>query len=110
MASDKIKHITDQQFDSEVNQSSIPVLVDFWAPWCGPCRSLAPVLDELASEYDGKIKIVKMNVDENPSSPQKFSVRGIPTMIFVKNGSLVETLVGNQPKSAMKNTIDTVIK
>jgi len=109
MSSDLVIHTTDQNFEKEVVQSDKPVLVDFWAPWCGPCRAIAPVLDELASEYGEKIKIVKVNVDENQQAPQRFSVRGIPTLIFFKGGKDVETLVGAHPKETLKEKIDSVL-
>ncbi len=90
--------ITDQSFDAEVLKSNVPVLVDFWAEWCGPCRSLAPKLEEIATELEGKLKVVKLNIDENPQAPAKFNVRGIPTMILFKEGKEVDQIVGNHPK------------
>lgn len=93
--------VTDQNFESEVLKSSTPVLVDFWAEWCGPCRALAPKLEEIAQELGPKLKIAKINVDENPESPSKYGVRGIPTMIVIKDGQLVGQLVGNYPKEAI---------
>ncbi len=87
-------NVTDATFAAEVLQSSLPVLVDFWAPWCGPCRALVPLIDQLAGEYEGKVKIVKMNVDENPSTPGKYNVRAIPTLIFFKGGEVVEQTTG----------------
>ena len=92
--SDKIVHVTDDNFAAEVLQSSIPVLLDFWAPWCGPCKMIAPILDQLAEEYDGKVKIAKMNVDENQNIPAQFGIRGIPTMIIFKDGKNVANKVG----------------
>lgn len=106
MSSDKVIQVTDSDFDVVVLKSSIPVLVDFWAAWCGPCRAIAPVIDELAAEYDGKAKICKMNVDENPITPGKFGIRAIPTMIVFKDGKVVDQITGAVGKAA----IDTVLK
>ncbi len=92
------KPVTDGSFESEVLKSEVPVLVDFWAEWCGPCRALAPKLEELAGELSGKVKIVKVNVDENQSTPAKFGVRGIPALLLFKGGKEVGQLVGNHPK------------
>jgi thioredoxin 1 len=97
--------VTDSTFDSDVLQSSLPVLVDFWAPWCGPCRALAPVIDELSTEYEGKVSIVKMNVDENPATPGKFGIRAIPTLILFKNGQVVEQMTGALSKSSLKDIL-----
>jgi thioredoxin 1 len=101
--------ITDANFKSEVMDSKVPVLVDFWAPWCGPCRMMAPILDEAAKEYGGKIKILKMNVDENSLTPGQFNVMSIPTMIFVKTGTVVDQAVGAIPKDMLKQKIDKLI-
>lgn len=98
MAGANTSPITDQSFDSDVLNAPIPVLVDFWAEWCGPCRALGPKLEEIAGELKGKVKIVKLNVDENPSTPAKYGVRGIPTMILFKGGQEVDQIVGNHPK------------
>ena len=97
---------SDENFDAEVLRHSGTVLVDFWAEWCGPCKALAPVLDTIADEYASKLKIVKVNVDESPNTPQTYRVRGIPTLIIFKNGKVVDQLVGNQPKDAIKAVID----
>ena len=100
-----VQAITDTDFDTEVLKSSAPVLVDFWATWCGPCRALAPKIDELSSTYTGKVKFVKMDVDQNPETAGRFGVRGIPTLILFKNGQMVDQLVGNQPKEVIENVL-----
>ena len=98
--------ITDGNFDEEIKNSKLPILVDFWAEWCGPCRSLAPVLDEVATEVGDKASVVKVNVDENGDLAQKYGIRGIPTMIFFKDGEAAKTLVGLQPKEEIKKTLE----
>ncbi len=107
--SEHITHITDATFDSEVHQSSVPVLVDFWAEWCGPCRMIAPILDDVAKEYAGKVKVAKLNVDDNQGTPQKFNVRGIPTLLLFKGDTLVATKVGAVNKSVLTAFIDSNI-
>jgi thioredoxin 1 len=99
--------ISDSSFESEVVKSGIPVIVDFWAPWCAPCKRIAPILEELAQEYDGKVAIKKMNIDDNPLTPTKFNVRGIPNIVFFKNGEMVDQLVGAVPKEALTKAIET---
>lgn len=101
------EQITDATFNSVVMNSDIPVLVDFWAPWCGPCRAVAPILDELSEEYKGKVKICKMNVDENPITPSKYNVRAIPTLVLIKNGQTVETITGVRPKDDLAALLNT---
>ncbi len=106
MASELIKHISDASFEADVLQSDLPVLVDYWAEWCGPCRSIAPVLDELSEVYKGKLQIVKMNVDENQTVPAQFGIRGIPTLMIFKSGKLVKTQVGALSKGQMTALVE----
>lgn len=105
MASELIKHITDASFENDVLKSELPVLVDYWAEWCGPCRMIAPVLDELAVTYAGKLQITKMNVDENQTVPAQFGIRGIPTLMIFKTGKLVKTQVGALSKGQMTTLV-----
>jgi thioredoxin 1 len=109
MASDLIQHVTDSSFDDDVVKSDVPVLVDYWAEWCGPCKAIAPVLDELAKEYQGKIKIAKVNVDENQEIPKKFGIRGIPTLMLFKNGNVEAQKVGALSKSQLTAFLDSNI-
>ncbi|MGE0449417.1 MAG: thioredoxin [Vicinamibacterales bacterium] len=106
MAADNVQTFTDSNFDSSVLQSGQPVLVDFWAEWCGPCKRLGPTIDQLAAEYEGKVTIGKLNVDENPNTAIKFQIRGIPAVLLFKGGAIVESVVGLAPKEEFKKAID----
>ncbi len=106
MASEIVASATDQNFQKEVLESNIPVLVDFWAEWCGPCRALAPTIEEIATQYQGKLKVMKMNVDENQGTPGQFRIRGIPTLIIFKGGQAVDQLVGAHPKGTISAAVD----
>ena len=101
--------VSDEEFEAKVLKSEVPVMVDFWAPWCGPCRSVAPILDELAGEYEGKVQIVKVNTDEHSQNAAKYGVRGIPTLIFFRDGEEVDRIVGAGPKSLYKNKLDELV-
>jgi thioredoxin 1 len=109
MASDKVLTFTDANFDSEVLQSSVPVLVDFWATWCAPCKAIAPTIDALAEDFAGKIKVGKVNVDDNPATPGKYGVRGIPTILVIKGGQVVEQVVGAVAKSQLEALINKAL-
>ena len=104
-----ITQVGDDNFEAEVIRSQLPVLIDFWAPWCGPCKSIAPVIEELAREYEGKLKIAKLNVDENPVTPSRYGVRGIPNLIILKAGAVKEQMVGAVPKSKLVDAIEKVL-
>ncbi len=105
----EIANVTDSSFDEDVLQSDIPALVDYWAEWCGPCKMIAPVLEEIAQEYDGRIKICKLNIDENEATPPKYGIRGIPTLMLFKNGNVEATKVGAISKSQLAAFIDSNI-
>ena len=104
-----ILELTDATFDQEIKKATVPVLVDFWAPWCGPCKAIAPVLEELASEYGPKLIIAKVNVDENQSSPSRYGVRSIPNMVIFKNGEEAGRIIGARPKSDLKAALDPLV-
>jgi thioredoxin 1 len=106
MASEAIFEVTDLNFDQEVLGSDQPVMVDFWAAWCGPCRALAPIVDEIAKSYTGKVKIGKMDVDKNMATPQRYGVRGIPTLLIFKGGQVREQIVGYVPKETIQKALD----
>jgi thioredoxin 1 len=109
MASANVNHVTDANFEQEVMQSAEPVLVDFWAPWCAPCRMIAPVVDELADEYAGRLKVVKVNVDDNPQAPSRFGVRGIPTLLVIRGGQVKEQIVGAVPKRQLEKALEQAL-
>jgi thioredoxin 1 len=101
MADEKVVQVTDGDFQEKILKSDIPALVDFWAPWCGPCKAIGPMVNELAGEYEGKVKIAKMNVDENPETPGKYGIRAIPTLIFFKNGKVADQITGAVGKTQL---------
>jgi thioredoxin len=105
--SDNIVYLTDESFQNEVLESSEPVLVDYWAEWCGPCKMIAPILNEIAAEYQGRIKVAKLNIDENPQTPPRYGIRGIPTLMLFKDGNVEATKVGALSKSQLTAFIDT---
>lgn len=105
--SKNIVHVSDESFEQEVLNASEPVLIDYWAEWCGPCKMIAPIIDELAQEYGGKIKIAKLNIDENPQTPPRYGIRGIPTLMLFKNGNVEATKVGAVSKSQLAAFIDS---
>jgi thioredoxin 1 len=107
--SDQIIYTSDASFEQEVLQSAVPVLVDYWAEWCGPCKMIAPILDEVAKEYEGRIKVAKLNIDENQNTPPKYGIRGIPTLMLFKNGNVEATKVGALSKSQLTAFIDSNI-
>jgi thioredoxin 1 len=105
----KPREVTDNSFEQEVLKAPKPVLVDFWAPWCGPCRMVAPIVDELAEEYDGKVEFVKLNTDDNPNTAIKYGIRSIPTLLVFKDGQPVGQIIGARPKSDLKKRLDAVV-
>ena len=109
MASELVNHVTDANFDQEVLKSDKAVLIDFWAPWCAPCQAIAPLIDELAGEYAGRLKVVKINVDDNPETPARYGVRGIPNLLIIKSGQVKEQIVGAVPKSHLVRAVDSAL-
>jgi thioredoxin 1 len=105
----ELLEVTDQSFEAEILQSGIPAIVDFWAEWCGPCRAIAPIIQELAKSYEGRIKVVKMNVDENPATPARYGVRAIPTILAIKGGQVQEQLTGAQPRARFEGMAQKLI-
>jgi thioredoxin 1 len=101
--------VSDSTFETEVLKSTVPVLIDFWAPWCGPCRAIAPVVEELAKSYGDRLKVVKMNVDDNPNTPGRYGVRGIPNLILFRGGEVADQIVGAVPRAALVKAIDGVL-
>jgi thioredoxin 1 len=109
MAANNVVHVTDANFEQEVLKSSTPVLVDFWAPWCGPCKAIAPIVEELAGEYAGRLKVVKMNVDDNPQVPSRYGIRGIPNLVIIREGAVKEQILGAVPKAQLVKAVDSAI-
>jgi len=109
LMSENVHKFTDQNFDSDVSQSNIPVLIDFWATWCGPCKAIAPVIDEIAGEYNGKVKVGKVDVDQNQDTAMKYGVRSIPTLLIMKDGKVVNQIVGAVPKGNITTMLDEII-
>ena len=107
--SEHIKHVTDDSFEADVLKSDVPVLVDYWAEWCGPCKQIAPALEDLAKDLQGKVKVAKINIDENPGTPTKYGVRGIPTLMLFKGGEVAATKIGSLPKTKLYEWVQSVI-
>lgn len=109
MANASVSHVTDKNFEQEVLKSEQPVLIDFWAPWCGPCKAIAPIVDELATQYAGKLKVVKINVDDNPQTPARYGVRGIPNLLIISGGQVKDQIVGAVPKGHLVRALDAAL-
>ena len=109
MAAENVVILTDANFDTEVTNAEQPVLIDFWAEWCGPCRMVAPIVDSLAADYDGRVKVAKLNVDENPQVSRRFNIRSIPTLLLFKDGELKETAIGLRPKPQLEQLLDRYV-
>jgi thioredoxin 1 len=107
--SDNLLHVSDADFENTVLKASLPVLVDFWAPWCGPCRMVSPIIEELSKEYAGKVVFAKVNTDENPATPTQYDIMSIPSLLLFKDGKLVDRAVGMRPKPALKQWLDNVL-
>ena len=105
----EVVDVTDQNFEAEILKSEVPAIIDFWAEWCAPCRQIAPIIKDLAGKYDGQVKIVKMNIDENPATPGKYGVRAIPTVLAFKGGNVVEQITGARPKSAFEDMVGKLV-
>jgi thioredoxin 1 len=109
MSGENIKHLSDAEFDEYVLKGDLPSLVDFWAPWCGPCKAIGPIIEELAGVYEGKVQITKMNVDDNPTTPGKYGIRAIPTLILFKNGEIVDQVTGAVGKTQLTAMLDKAL-
>jgi thioredoxin 1 len=109
MASAAVVEVNDSNFEQEVLKSPQPVMIDFWAAWCGPCKAIAPLVDEIANQYNGKLKVVKMDVDSNAATPQRYGVRGIPTLLLIKNGQVKKQIVGYKPKDELQREVDSIL-
>ena len=106
---EKLQEVSDQNFETAVLQSQVPVLVDFWAPWCGPCRAIGPMIDELARKYDGRLRVAKMNVDDNPGIPARFGIKSVPTVILFKQGNLFEQITGLVSRPALEKAVENLL-